>query len=204
MDWDVYKGPHLIKNQPAEGWRKRDCSIKGLARLLHETEEPVVFLNGRAELGPRALGNRSILASARSLEMKDILNNAKGRESYRPVAPICLENRAAEIFEPGSRDPYMLFEHVVKREWADRIPAICHLDGTARLQTINSEENKEISELLMEYEKISGIPVLCNTSANDKGCGFFPDIYSATKWGKVNYVWSNHVLYEKEKKVRLI
>jgi carbamoyltransferase len=203
LNWSVYSGPKIIANDPPQGWKSSECSIRQLAELLYKTNEPVVFLNDKAELGPRALGNRSILAPATGHDMKDILNVAKQREDYRPVSPICLEHRAPEIFEPGSRDPYMLFDHILREEWKDRVPAIMHLDGTARLQTISAEENPVVAEVLEEYEKLSGIPLLCNTSANFKGSGFFPDVYSAAKWDGVNYVWCENVLYQREEKLKL-
>jgi len=202
LDWNVYQGPRVIKNNPARGWISRACSLKKLAQHLYETNEPVVFLNGNAELGPRALGNRSILAPPVSAKMKDILNHVKKREDYRPISPICLEQGAEKIFDPGTRDPYMLFDHKVRKEWVDKIPAVLHLDGTARLQTLDPGENPVVGELLLEYEKLTGIPLLCNTSANVKGSGFFPDIYSATNWGRVNYVWCDFTLYEKENKIK--
>lgn len=152
------------------------------------------MLSGRAELGPRALGNRSILAPATDPDMKDRLNQMKGRESYRPIAPICLESSAPEIFDPGTPDPYMLFEHKVRGDWARRIPAIIHLDGTARLQTIE-HGGCQAARILSEYELLSGIPVLCNTSANFNGCGFFPDVASAAKWGKTKYIWANGTMF---------
>ena len=201
LDWSVYSGPGIIKNAPGDGWRASECGIGKLAKFLHDRNEPVVFLNGNAELGPRALGNRSIIAPATSAKMKDILNQVKKREYYRPVSPICLEDKAKMIFEPGIPDPYMLFDHVVKKEWLEKIPAVCHLDETARLQTVNRDQNPLFAELLMRYEEISGLPLLCNTSANFKGCGFFPDISSATGWNQVNYVWCDDTLYEKEEKV---
>ncbi|MCP4153075.1 MAG: hypothetical protein GY757_35410 [bacterium] len=203
LEWDVYKGPKIIKNKPGNGWKSRQCTLKELAQMLHEKDEPVVFLNGKAELGPRALGNRSILAPAVSTDMKDILNIAKKREAYRPVSPICLEHKAPGIFDPGTKDPYMLFDHQVRKDWKKKIPAVLHLDGTARLQTITHEENTVVGELLTEYEKISGVPLLCNTSANFNGSGFFPDVKSAAKWGKVNYIWCDETLYEKEEKLQL-
>lgn len=202
LDWNVYSGPEIIKNVVSEGWLSGPCSLSKLAKLIYESDEPVVFLNGRAELGPRALGNRSIIANPTSQSMKDILNDIKIRENYRPVSPICIEQKAKDIFEPGIKDPFMLFDHIVKKEWLERIPAVCHLDNSARLQTINKNENPVMAELLREYEKVSRIPLLCNTSANYKGCGFFPDIYSATKWGKVNYVWCDNTLYEKKEKLK--
>jgi len=201
LKWNVYSGQEIIENSPAEGWRARECSIKELVKLIYETNEPVVLLNKNTELGPRALGNRSIIAAPTSPAMKDILNVIKKRESYRPVSPICLEEKAGSIFEPGIADPYMLFDHKVKQEWLDKIPAVCHLDGTARLQTVNSNQNPLIVEILKEYEMLSGIPLLCNTSANNKGCGFFPDVFSATNWNKANYVWCSNVLYEKADKI---
>lgn len=200
LNWNVYAGPQVVKNAPVEGWSERVCSIGELAELLHTTGEPVVFLNGRAELGPRALGNRSIIAPAKSPQMKGILNQVKGREMYRPVSPICLEEAAAELFSPGIKDPYMLFDHDVREGWADRIPAVCHLDNSARLQTVNADENPVVTELLTAYKAISGLPLLCNTSANYNGSGFFPDVRSVTEWGKVNYVWSDNTLYEKLQK----
>jgi carbamoyltransferase len=201
LNWDVYSGPKLEEYRPEQGWTASDCSLEELARLLHEENEPVVFLNGRAELGPRALGNRSIIAAPVSETMKGILNEVKHREAYRPVSPICLEEEAPAIFEPGTPDPYMLFDHVVLEEWLDRIPAICHLDKSARLQTITEKRNPEIACLLKAYKELSGIPMLCNTSANHKGAGFFPDVKSVTDWGRVNYVWSDGRLYTKDDRI---
>ncbi len=197
VKWSVYSGPNLRPSTPAHGWTSRPCAIDGLAELLHATQEPVVFLSGRAELGPRALGARSIIASPTSPKMKDILNVIKVRESYRPVSPICLEERAAAIFEPGVPDPFMLFDHLVKPSWLARIPAVVHLDGTARLQTIRRDQTPAVADLLLAFERVSGVPVLCNTSANYKGCGFFPDVRSATEWSGTNYVYADGTLYEK-------
>jgi carbamoyltransferase len=197
LDWNVYAGPRVMEDKPEAGWKKVNCPVEELAALMHTTGEPVVFLDGRAELGPRALGNRSILAPAVQPEMKDVLNYVKKREPYRPVSPICLEEFAPGMFDPGCSDPYMLFDHMVKDEWRDRIPAIMHLDGTARLQTTNEQSNPVITALLRAYYKLSGVPLLCNTSANHNGKGFFPSVASAAAWDQVNYVWSDGFLYER-------
>lgn len=195
LQWNVYSGPGLIDRAPLESWTSRPCSLEELAKLLYETSEPVICLKGNAELGPRALGNRSILAPAISPSMKDHLNKIKEREYYRPVAPICIEEDAPTVFSPGSPDPLMLFDHKVKPGWENKVPAICHLDGTSRIQTVNQNQNPEIYQILQAYKKLSGIPLLCNTSANYKGKGFFPDLRSAMEWGKTRYVWSNGILY---------
>jgi carbamoyltransferase len=197
LEWDVRLGPALTPSDPAPGWVPRPCDEAGVARLLHETGEPIVVLDGRAELGPRALGSRSIIAPAITGAMKDRLNELKRRESYRPVAPVCLEHRAPEFFMPGVRDPYMLFEHHVRPSVSGVIPAVVHLDGSARLQTVSAAEDSVIARILAQYERISGIPVLCNTSANLPGCGFFADVRSATEWSGTCYVWSDGQLYEK-------
>lgn len=197
LDWNVYAGPAIRASSALAGWRQRPCTLAELARILAGEGEPIVFLNGRAEIGPRALGNRSILAPATESAMKTLLNRMKKREEFRPVAPICLQEYAPEIFDPGTHDPYMLFDHFVRQEWTSRVPAICHLDGTARLQTVNSGENPAVYGLIDEYRRLTGIPLLCNTSANLNGSGFFPDVESAMRWGEVNYVYCDGVLYEK-------
>jgi len=198
LEWDVYSGsPIGTAILSDDRWSVDTYSLNDLAALMHEKGEPVIFLNGRAELGPRALGNRSILAPATDASTKQLLNQIKDREYYRPVAPVCLEEDAPEIFSPGSPDPYMLFEHRIKEAWRLKIPAIRHLDGTARLQTVNRQQNPQLHELLTLYKQLSGIPVLCNTSANYKGKGFFPDVKSALDWGRLSYVWSNGHLYSK-------
>lgn len=195
LDWNVYSGPQLTVGDIPPGWRVLGCGERELAGLLHATGEPVVVLSGRAEIGPRALGNRSILAPATDPAMKDRLNAIKDRAHYRPVAPICLTSRAADVFTPGNTDPYMLFEHRPRPAWAARIPAVLHLDGTARLQTIDVSTGSPAGRILEFYAAISGIPVLCNTSANFSGRGFFPDVASAIRWGQTNYVWSDDRLY---------
>jgi carbamoyltransferase len=196
----VYGGPALGPAPAGEvpGYRARACPVDSLARLLHETGEPVVVLHERAELGPRALGNRSILAAPTTAAIKDRLNDIKFREEYRPVSPICLEEFAPSIFDPGTPDPYMLFDHRIRSGWVERIPAVRHLDGTARLQTVSAAQNPFVAELLSAYARLSGVPVLCNTSANLSGCGFFPDVTSALRWGRTRFVWSDGVLWERD------
>ncbi|MEU4804131.1 carbamoyltransferase N-terminal domain-containing protein [Actinosynnema sp. NPDC023587] len=196
--WHARSGPALLPTEVVpEGWSAEPCPPARLARVLHETGDPVVVLGGRAELGPRALGGRSILAPAHDPAMKDRLNAVKKRESYRPVAPICLTEFAPDVFDPGTPDPHMLFEHVVRPGWVDRVPAVLHLDGTARLQTVSTSDDPVLEAVLREYHRLSGIPVLCNTSANLNGSGFFPDAGSAMRWGGVDLVWEEGTLYRR-------
>jgi len=194
LEWDAYRGPYLRDEPIPSGWNVRPAPLTVVAELLH-AGRPVMFMHGRAELGPRALGHRSILAPATDRAMLDLLNKIKRREPYRPVSPICLEERASEIFDPGGSDPYMLFQHRIRPSWENRIPAVRHFDGTARLQTISEEQEPVIHELLRCYQRLSGIPVLCNTSANYPGCGFFPSVADALRWDGVEYVWSEGLLY---------
>ncbi|MCK1727581.1 nodulation protein NodU [Bradyrhizobium sp. 142] len=196
LDWSVYSGPALQSGDVPPEWEAAPCSMRELATIL-ASDKPIVFLAGRAELGPRALGSRSILAAATSAGMKDYLNDIKLREHFRPVAPICLEDRAPDIFSPGTPDPYMLFDHQTRMEWRDKIPAVVHLDGSARLQTISRTSQQKVAELLIEYERLTGIPLLCNTSANHHGRGFFPDAAAACRWGRVEYIWCDGLLWTK-------
>ncbi|WP_130856639.1 carbamoyltransferase N-terminal domain-containing protein [Olivibacter jilunii] len=199
LEWSVYSGPPVMESNLTESeYLSKDCTLEELANILFKYNEPVVFINGSAEMGPRSLGNRSLLSPAVSPDMKKMLNKMKGREDYRPVAPICMEENAMEVFDPGVPDPYMLYEHIVRIGWKDKVPAICHLDGTARLQTVNKDQNPVIYELLSHYKKLSGIPLLCNTSANFNGKGFFPDIKSVMEWGKADFIWNNGRIYFKK------
>lgn len=198
LNWSVYSGPELNPVKSISGWKESECSIYQLALILNEKQEPVVFLNGKAELGPRALGNRSIIASPASIRMKEILNEAKKREPYRPIAPMCLEENAGEIFENGGVDRYMLFNYNLNPEWREKVPAIMHIDNTARVQTVSEESNPLVYELLKNFNELSGIPVLTNTSANYNGKGFFPDVQSAMEWGRCKYIWSDNILYTKQ------
>jgi carbamoyltransferase len=128
------------------------------------------WFQGRSEFGPRALGNRSILGDPRRPEMKDKLNRrVKFRQAFRPFAPIVLYEKAKDIFVGDDESPFMLRAKQVRPEWKDRIPAIVHVDGTARVQTVRQDQNPRMYELLTEFEKLTGVPVLVNTSFNIKG-----------------------------------
>jgi carbamoyltransferase len=192
LKWNVYSGPAVKPSMakhsmPVSRWNPVPATPSEIGRWLHDSGKPIVVLHGRAELGPRALGSRSILCAPHA-DAKDLLNALKKRESFRPVAPVCLARRAGDVFLPGRSDPYMLFTHEVKPEWLDRIPAVLHVDGTARLQTVEKEQSPVLHEILMAYYEASGIPVLCNTSANFLGKGFFPGVDDALRWGKAA-VW---------------
>ncbi|MEZ5786848.1 MAG: carbamoyltransferase C-terminal domain-containing protein [Xanthobacteraceae bacterium] len=128
------------------------------------------WFQGRSEIGPRALGNRSILADPRRAETKDKLNSRiKFRQAFRPFAPIVLAERADEVFEADVESPFMLLVRAVRPEWKDRVAAIVHVDGTARIQTVREEQNPLLYRLLKEFEAITGVPVLLNTSFNVRG-----------------------------------
>ena len=105
----------------------------------------VAWFQGRSEYGPRALGSRSLLAHPGREANLDRLNAVKGREEFRPVAPMVLAEAAAEIFHGPLPSPYMLFVHQVDRAWRDRIPAVVHVDGTARAQTVDRAEQPELA-----------------------------------------------------------
>nr|WP_281249837.1 carbamoyltransferase C-terminal domain-containing protein [Streptosporangium canum] len=198
IEWHARLGPALPSTtRMKDGWSAVECTPAQLARLLHESGEPVIVFHGRAELGPRALGGRSILAAPTSVGMKDRLNQIKGREPHRPFAPICLVDEAPAIFAPGTPDPYMLFDHDVRAEWVSRIPAVTRLDGIARLQTVCQGDDPFLAAVLAEYHWLSGVPALCNTSANLNGRGFFPNVESAMAWGEVDRIWGEGVLYQR-------
>ncbi|MFB7120701.1 carbamoyltransferase C-terminal domain-containing protein [Bacillus thuringiensis] len=130
---------------------------------------PIVWFNGAAEIGPRALGNRSILADPSQERMKDILNKVKKREWWRPVAPIVLEEDLEEWFEGTDPSPFMLRTYKIKESKLELIPSVAHLDNSARVQTVNEEDNSLLYELIYHFKKKTRIPMLCNTSLNDKG-----------------------------------
>jgi carbamoyltransferase len=126
------------------------------------------WYQGRAEWGPRALGNRSIVADPRRPEMKEILNERiKHREIFRPFAPSILAERTGEWFEKSHASPFMTLAYPVRREKRDKIPAPTHVDGTGRLQTVSAEANPRYHALISEFEKQTGVPVVLNTSFND-------------------------------------
>ncbi len=135
----------------------------------HISEGKIVgWFQGRTEWGPRALGARSIVCDPRVKEMKDILNKRiKHRETFRPFAPSILEEKAGEYFEKTHPSPFMLFAYKVKPDKINLIPAPTHIDGTGRLQTVGKKTNPKYWKLIKEFENITGIPVVLNTSFNE-------------------------------------
>ena len=126
------------------------------------------WFQGRAEWGPRALGNRSIVADPRRSEMKEILNRRiKHRESFRPFAPSILAEATGEYFEKSQPSPFMTLAYPVRREKREKIPAPTHVDGTGRLQTVTREANPRYHALISAFAELTGVPVVLNTSFND-------------------------------------
>jgi carbamoyltransferase len=128
----------------------------------------VGWYQGALEFGPRALGNRSILADPRRQDMQDVLNRRiKHREPFRPFAPAILEERTGEYFEKDYPSPFMLLTYAVRPEMRDRIPAPTHVDGTGRLQTVRRDQNERYYDLISAFADRTGVPVLLNTSFNE-------------------------------------
>jgi len=129
----------------------------------------VAWFQGRSEFGPRALGHRSLLADPRRLGNLERLNEVKGREQFRPVAPMVLEEHAPSIFRGRHPSPHMLFVHEVDPAWAPRIPAVVHVDGTARVQTVDPGQEPLVARMLEGFRRRTGVPVVVNTSLNTAG-----------------------------------
>ncbi|MEV6407160.1 carbamoyltransferase family protein [Streptomyces bobili] len=129
----------------------------------------VAWFQGRSEYGPRALGHRSLLAHPGRAENLERLNAVKGREEFRPVAPMVLAERAPELFDGPLPSPYMLFVHEVAAEWRERIPAVVHVDGTARIQTVDRAAEPLVARMIDGFERRTGLPVVVNTSLNTAG-----------------------------------
>ncbi|MBD3155412.1 MAG: hypothetical protein GF368_02030 [Candidatus Aenigmarchaeota archaeon] len=143
--------------------------LKKAADLIHKNNI-VGFYQGRMEWGPRALGNRSILANPCNPEMKDVVNKrVKHREPFRPFAPVVTYEDYMDYFEAKTQVPFMLFVYPVRKNKRKLIPAVTHVDGTGRLQTIRKDWNPRYYQIIKEFEKLSGVPVLLNTSFNIRG-----------------------------------
>jgi carbamoyltransferase len=178
--WGPAFGEAEIERALAE---RNDCDVvkrgsfddlcKDIATRIHKGEI-VAWFQGRMEFGPRALGSRSILADPRDPTMRDRINSlVKKREAFRPFAPVVTNEAASRVFdiEPGDEETFahMLFVMPVRPAFREKLPAITHVDGSARAQTVNREHNPRLWQVLNEFEKLSGLPVLLNTSFNVKG-----------------------------------
>jgi carbamoyltransferase len=147
--------------------RPDDIAVE-VARCLAD-DGVVAWFQGRSEFGPRALGHRSLLAHPGFERNLERMNDVKGREQFRPVAPMVLLERAHEIFDGPLPSPYMLFTHGVKPEWRDCIPVVTHVDGSARVQTVDPADEPLVARMLAAFEARTGLPVVVNTSLNTAG-----------------------------------
>lgn len=168
-----YKNEHIeqsIKNRnlPYHYYNYEDMAILIAEKIFNN--EIIGLLHGRSEIGPRALCHRSILANPTIAHMKDHINaKVKHRESFRPFAPVVIAEKQFTYFSLIQESPYMLFAANLKNVYAEQLPAITHIDGSARIQAVKKENNPFVYQILKEFESLSGFPVLLNTSFNDCG-----------------------------------
>jgi carbamoyltransferase len=147
----------------------RPADIAAAAADVIARDGIVAWFQGRSEYGPRALGHRSLLANPRHAATLHRLNDVKGREQFRPVAPMTLLEDAPVIFEGPFPSPYMLFVHNVRAAWKEKLQAVIHIDGTARVQTVDRRDEPLVARMLDEVGRKTGVPVVVNTSLNTAG-----------------------------------
>jgi carbamoyltransferase len=192
----LYLGPDRsadYENADFSGFTVVDTSAADVAKLIAEGNIVTLF-QGRSEAGPRALGNRSILFDPTVKDGKDIVNIIKKREWFRPFAGSCLAEKAGEWFDlrTKSETPFMMYAVDVLENKRDLIPAITHVDGTCRVQTVTAEQNKHYYELISEFDKIKGVPILFNTSFNLAGDPLVEKLVEALdtlKRSDMKYLW---------------
>lgn len=179
--WNVYADRPFVDDTPdMPDVDLFPLDLTQVASFLAQ-KKVVAWTQGRCEIGPRALGNRSILAAPFADAMRDRLNQIKNREGFRPVAPICLEEDVSQHFDWSGPSPHMLYFQQVRNL---DLRAITHVDGTARAQTVNATQNPNMHRLLQSFKQVTGAGVLCNTSLNFNGTGFInrtSDLYQYCK-----------------------
>lgn len=179
----VYKKHINVENMFLGTNINRKYDVNKIIKSL-ESKGLAAVASGRAEFGPRALGNRSILGDASLPDIQDIVNKYKGREQFRPFGCVVLEHRASEWFDIDYPSPYM--KETFKCVQPHRIPGVVHADGTTRVQTVNEKQHKELFTLLSRWESKTGIPLLLNTSLNIKGQPIINDLIDINQWNRVN------------------
>jgi carbamoyltransferase len=168
-----WKGPYLGHDLGGE------YPVNEIVRELYENKVAAVA-SGKAEFGPRALGNRSILADPRDPKIKDKVNLIKQRELFRPFAPVVMEEHADKWFNMNFKSPYM--QYTVKCLKPDTIPSVVHKDGTSRVQTVNKDQHPGLYKVLEQWLYLTGVPVLLNTSLNIKGQPLINDEKDIQEW----------------------
>jgi hydroxymethyl cephem carbamoyltransferase len=200
IDWDVYSGlefTHDSEPDPAL-WLSRPAEPHAVAQAIGNGHV-IAWVQGRWEIGPRALGARSILAEPFHAGTRDRLNTIKKREGYRPIAPCCRIEDAAAAFHEGFADPYMLYFRTVR---SAELRAVTHVDGSARAQTVSRESNPALHELLTAFASQYGLGVLCNTSLNFKATGFIntmSDLVAFCQSHDLDGMVVNDVWYERRR-----
>jgi len=194
---NLYYGPQYDPDsyleQIDDGCKVTDTSPEDIAKLIRKGEIVTIF-QGRSEGGPRALGNRSILFDPTIKDGKDIVNSVKNREFFRPFACSILADKVNEWFDlAGMEDaPHMMYAVESLPGVAEKIPSVIHVDGTCRIQTVTENQNKHYYELISEFEKLSGVPLLFNTSFNLGGDPLVETIEDAIDTlsnSKINYMY---------------
>ena len=170
LNWSVYAGDDFVNDLdgPVPGFASKPMQYADVAEFI-ASGKVIAWVQGRYEIGPRALGNRSILAAPFSIETTERLNRIKNREGYRPIAPVCLEEDAGALFGRHSPSPHMLYFSKVR---VPNLRAVTHVDESARVQTVSRQSNQALYELLLAFKQRTDFGVLCNTSLNFNGRGF--------------------------------
>ena len=179
----VYKKHVHIENMFLGTNLNREFNVEKIIKSL-KNKGLAAVASGRAEFGPRALGNRSIFGDASLPDIQDIINRYKGREPYRPFGCVVLEEFAHEWFDIDYPSPYMKETFTCLRP--GKIPGVVHIDGSTRVQTVNRNQHKDLYELLTLWNKLTGIPLLLNTSLNIKGQPIINDLKDVTVWNEKN------------------
>ena len=179
IDWSVYSGSDFVTEPFDSGpYDVYETDYKLIADLL-ANDLILGWVSGRYEIGPRALGNRSILAAPFREETRVRLNEIKQREQFRPISPVCLEEDAAQWFDCNRASPFMLYTY---RAITEALAAVTHINGSARLQTVSCESNRRLYELLVAFKALTGYGVLSNTSLNFNGRGFINSINDLSEY----------------------
>lgn len=181
IEWDAYAGEHFVHDEAdLSGFEPVARDDAGIVERLADGAV-LAWVQGRYEIGPRALGNRSLIAAPFTKDMHARLNAIKKREGFRPIAPILLEDEMDRLFENHGPSPHMLFFQKVR---TDALKAVTHVDGSARAQTVTVDQNPRMHALLTEFKRKTGYGVLCNTSLNFSGKGFINRLSDLARYAR--------------------